>query len=311
MFSWFKRKRSEKQDLPLPPPPPAPTAPKLPDAPQTLNGNPGKGAQINIGFANGSRSWSESADLVQLLARLLAQKGYGLKAYADAVKLSDSGLILQPLIAEFQPLEPSGVRTTTTIQISHPAMFPAGVFEYQHSTGKTTEDSIHKGFEQWMLGDLPVFVDALLPKPTKCMVMEMQLPVTASRPARNRRILLGPVSFVRQHEPPPEAEAPDGEVHPGFCQCCLLTNTFEAFKSVVESDAFVGVRLFAMRGEDGQPSADCRVNGEDWNAGMDALRAYVNKWPQASFEFRKQYVIVQNSVNPPVKLPPPSQQGNA
>jgi hypothetical protein len=40
--------------------------------------------------------------------------------------------------------------------------------------------------------------------------------------------------------------------------------------------------------------ADCRVNGEDWSAGAEALRAYVTRWPDRGFEFRKQYVVIQS-----------------
>jgi hypothetical protein len=43
-----------------------------------------------------------------------------------------------------------------------------------------------------------------------------------------------------------------------------------------------------MRDEDGTPGADCRINGEDYESGMEALRSYVATWPEAGLEFRKQ-----------------------
>jgi hypothetical protein len=55
-----------------------------------------------------------------------------------------------------------------------------------------------------------------------------------------------------------------------------------------------GVRLFAMRGADGAAEADCRLNGEDWEAGKAALIKYVESWPDLGVEFRKQYVIIQD-----------------
>ena len=39
--------------------------------------------------------------------------------------------------------------------------------------------------------------------------------------------------------------------------------------------------------------ADCRVNGDDFEPGAIALRAYATTWPDAGYEFRKQYVIFQ------------------
>ena len=46
------------------------------------------------------------------------------------------------------------------------------------------------------------------------------------------------------------------------------------------------------RDQDGTAGADCRINGEDYEPGMAALRAYVATWPGRGFEFRKQYVFI-------------------
>jgi hypothetical protein len=81
--------------------------------------------------------------------------------------------------------------------------------------------------------------------------------------------------------------------HPPVCRCCLLINSFEAFRDLIEGDAFYGVRLFALRDGDGNPGANCRVNGKDWDKGAQALRAYPSTWRAAGFEFRKQYVVLQ------------------
>ena len=76
-----------------------------------------------------------------------------------------------------------------------------------------------------------------------------------------------------------------------------LTETLRQFGSprmLIKSDHFYGLRLFACRDENDDAMADCRVNGEDWEEGKEALCAYVNTWPQAGVEFRKQYVVVQS-----------------
>jgi hypothetical protein len=62
---------------------------------------------------------------------------------------------------------------------------------------------------------------------------------------------------------------------------------------LIEGDAFYGLRLFALRDEDGNPGADCRVNGDDWEKGAQAFHAYASTWPSAGYEFRKQYVVLQ------------------
>ena len=72
-----------------------------------------------------------------------------------------------------------------------------------------------------------------------------------------------------------------------------------AFKDELETDAFVAIRLFAARDENGTPQADCRVNGRDHEAGMEALREYARTWPPAGIELRKQYVVLRTIPNPP------------
>lgn len=67
-----------------------------------------------------------------------------------------------------------------------------------------------------------------------------------------------------------------------------------AFKELIEGDGFYGLRLFAARNAEGTPEADCRVNGEDWEIGAQALREYAGTWPSAGYEFRKQYVVLQS-----------------
>jgi hypothetical protein len=57
--------------------------------------------------------------------------------------------MLTPQFVGLNPLEQGGVRTVTTIQVNHPQLVPEGVFEYQHSTGDSTAESILKGFEEW------------------------------------------------------------------------------------------------------------------------------------------------------------------
>lgn len=93
----------------------------------------------------------------------------------------------------------------------------------------------------------------------------------------------------------PEARGRTQEDHCNdheFCPCCLLTNSFEAFKELIEDRSVYGIRLLAMRDANGDPQADCRVNGNDWGKGAEALRKYVGTWSAAGLEMRKQYVVV-------------------
>jgi hypothetical protein len=189
-------------------------------------------------------------------------------------------------------LDDGGVRTVTTMQTHHPTLSSDGVFEYQHSTGNSIADSTSKGIDQWVQTDFVVLLDALRPQPENCTAMEMEFPASDGKPARVRRAILGPVAHFMLKSPI-ELEENTPEEHP-FCPCCMLTKSFEAFRDLIEGAGFYCLRLFAARDPEGVPQADCRVNGEDWERGAQALREYVTTWPPAGYEFRKQYVVLQS-----------------
>lgn len=249
--------------------------------------NPGQGPTIKVGFANDQGSWEEQADLVALLADVLAREGRGLRREGDRLEISP-GLVLRPQFVSLDPQQLKGAKTCTTIEFTHPRFGDERLFEFQHSMGDDINQAFTSGFDAWVQFDLPAILDALRPDATDCNVMMMTYPANEVRAAPlKRRVVLGPPAHVAANRD----ETIDAE-HP-FCPCCLLTNSFEAFRPLLEADALCGVRLFAMRGEDGVGSADCRVNGEAFDAGIAALAKYVDTWPERGFEFRKQYVILQ------------------
>jgi hypothetical protein len=237
-------------------------------------------------FSNSDGQWEESFDVVESLTQVLLRGGIAASRRANRLRLDAEGFTLSPVLVDIQPLHPRGARTVTIIRVNHSKIEAENFFEYQHSAGNSIEESLQKGFDQWMQMDLVTLQDSLQPKPLKCMMIEMPFPATAERPARIRRAVLGPVAHMRSRQPSQEEEHP-------FCACCLLMKNCEAFKHFLEGDGFFGMRLFAMRGEDGKAAADCRVNGDEYDPGKEALRKYVETWPDLGVEFRKQYVIVQ------------------
>lgn len=261
-------------------------------APPPCSANPGIGIEAKVSFANGERTWSENVHLVRLAAAVCKKQGHAVADEKTWLHHTESGFVILPQLVEMQPLADGGVRTVTTVQINHPTLAPCGVFEYQHSTGNSMAESISKGFDQWAQMDFATLLEALRPKPQDCTAMELAFPAKDGKPARVRRAVLGPVAHFVQN-PPAGAEKNAGGEHP-FCPCCLLTRSFEAFKELIEADNFSCLRLFAARDEAGDAQADCRVNGEDWEPGAQALREYAKTWPAAGYEFRKQYVVLQS-----------------
>jgi hypothetical protein len=142
-------------------------------------------------------------------------------------------------------------------------------------------------------------LEAARATPKHCMTIAMSSPGKDGTPQRHRRAILGPVSHMKANPAATKSAtarnaAEDAEQHE-FCPCCLLTRSFDAFKPLLESHGFYAMRLFAARNESGDAMADCRVNGEDWPDGVPALQKYVTTWSASGFEFRKQYVVLQDA----------------
>ncbi len=256
--------------------------------PNAASANPGQGPTIKAGFANGSESLEEEVDLIDLLADVLKAQGLEFRKQGDGL-VSAAGLVLRPQFVSLEPKHPKGAKVCSTIEFSHPDFGRVLPFEYQHAQGGDLGAAFRGGFESWAKYDMPAIFDALKPEPDDCPYLTMNYPANAERSAvRRRRVILGPpLHMAQKHDNAIDAEHP-------FCPCCLLTNSIDAFKSLLDADGVFGLRMFVMRNENGEVEADCRVNGEDFAAGEGALIKYAEGWSDRGYEYRKQYVIVQN-----------------
>ena len=264
MFSWFR---------------------KSPRPPKPHPENPGRGHTVRVTLKNAQKSWEESDDLVASLAGTL--KGLGHEATVMGDWVEAGGFSLLPQVVNVEPLDSAGVRTSTTLQISHASLIPAGIFEYPIASGTDVRDSFAKGFRSWAEFDLPVFLDALRDEAKTCMVMQMT-PGSESTSVLppDRRLIFGPTLQMAQN---PETIRGDHD----FCPCCLFTNSISAFDELLRDQNFHGVRLFVSRDAEGRIEADCRVNGIDRPEAAAALASYAKTWPDRGFEYRKQYVCIQ------------------
>ncbi|MFN0136473.1 MAG: DUF6348 family protein [Phycisphaerae bacterium] len=223
---------------------------------------------------------------MRVAADALSKAGFAVRSHKTWLEHRESAFKILPEIVQLHVLDDGSIQTVSTVQCNHAALAPNGTFEYQHAAGKTVADSLAKGFEQWVAMDFVTLLGALQPKPKSCTTLAW----ANSSLGRMRRAVLGPVAHFRQ-QPLQKTGRAEVDEHE-FCPCCLLTKSYETFRELVEGDRLCCLRLFAAREVDGTPQADCRVNGEDWEPGMQALRNYVNSWPGRGYESRKQYVVV-------------------
>lgn len=245
---------------------------------ETLN-NKNIGKTINIEYTKDEESWHENIDLIECLSTALTKNDIKHQKHDAFISIQDN-IFLQPEFLRFGFIRDDVISTSTKIDVFHQTHMPRGIFEYQHSFALSVEQSIIMGFSSWIELDLVTILDALNGS------NELRtLTFNHANTEKNRLITLGATSHYTQNEKDVD------EAH-SFCPCCLFTNSFDAFKELLNSDDIFGIRLFVKRNEDGTIDADCRVNGFDFDAGKSLLMDYAKKWPERGLEFRKQYVFV-------------------
>ena len=224
---------------------------------------------------------------MQALADVLTAEGIAFEWKLPRLVLA-GGMTLEAEAIEAVILAEERVRTCTKLHLHHPQYFPRGIAEYQHAMGASEALSTAEGFRAWVQTDLVALLDATSDVPKNCTVIEMSVVAGADGIERFRQIVLGPVSHLATLPAPKKKEA-----HP-FCPCCLFTESTAAFHDLLQTDQFLGVRLFSSRDNEGKLAADCRVNGEDFVPAVEMLTGYASKWPQRGLEFRKQYVVIRS-----------------
>lgn len=227
---------------------------------------------------------------MRLLENALSQAGEKVVRHPAWLDHPASGYSFSPRMVEMEPRDDGNVRIATTIQANHPTLSVEGVFEFQHTVGASIHAAALSGFQQWAETDFVALCDLLEDDPRSCTTMAFAYPASNGGGDLRRRIVFGPVFRAAQYNP--EIAEPG---HEPFCPCCLLMNCIDAFEPMLKDDAPYFVRLFASRDDEGATQADCRVNGEGFAPGIETLNAYAQTWPQAGFEYRKQYVILHTA----------------
>lgn len=251
--------------------------------------NPAHGSKGKCAFQSGDRQWEERFDLVQSLSQAMAAKKIGHRVSGETLNVQ--GIHLAPGIVHIQPMENGGVRTLTTIEYAFDPLRLEGIFEFQHATGSNLDESLRTGFAYWVDSDLPVMIEAL----TRSTQSHTKMTMETKEGLRKVAYLGNPLRLALRTDK-------DDPCHP-FCPCCLFTNSLRAFEEQLKQPGFFAIRLLASRSPDGEVSADCRINGVDFDPGFAYLRSYAEQWPDQGFEMRKQYVILMDETIPVVAKP--------
>lgn len=225
-------------------------------------------------------------DLTALLQEKLTQLGYETQRHEDWLHHAESGFYLYPAWVNVSSDDEGHIHTSTTIQIHHHKYFPDGIFEYQHSTHQDLVESFLWGFDLWIKGDFQTLL---------CLINNDLNLIAYSKEYDDyeRTILFGNLAYYQEH--PKSDSEKENEEHEDGCPCCLLFQSFptEVLEKLLDSKANFAIRLFACRDSEGEYSADCRINGEEYNEELaHYLIEYAKTWEKCGLEFRKQYVLI-------------------
>lgn len=225
--------------------------------------------------------------LLEMLRTALTAKGESATVENGFLRASNQ-VSVSMLAMESVALGADRHRTAIRVSVSHPVWFPEGFTEYQHALGKTETDAFAACIQQWLAQDWIVIADAVRETPKDCAVIELPVAGAENQVSGYRQILLGPVAHLVQ--------TPSGkkEEHP-FCPCCFVTEVMDHLHKELQSQAFLGIRFFVSRDQQGKLAVDCRCNGENLEALVPVLTKYAERWPQQGLEFRKQFVVVRTS----------------
>lgn len=218
---------------------------------------PGRGVVVCVKRPDGRES---RIGVVGALAGALRAKGEKVKERSSWLELP-GGLLLLPRVARVEHTADGGWQVGTTIEAKHEAFFPQGIFEFQHTMDRDLGHAL-------------------------CTSINFDQSVAPLGLPFSRQVVLGSILHGVNEE-----RAAEADPHP-FCPCCFFTHSMEAMKAKLRERDFFAIRFYAARFETGEVTADCRVNGIDWDEGKAALLAYAATWPDLGFEVRKQYVAI-------------------
>ena len=246
---------------------------------------------------NEPRSLGDGAavDVYAVASAAFAAAGHGVSLRDGVLQHDTSDIVVALSLFDVHTTSNGAIRTSVGVELRHPRFGAEALYEYQHSHGDSAEAACRTGMEQWIRVDFAVLIDALRAEPQDSLCMRMRFAEDHVLAGKTRRVLFGPVMHYGAAATTTDANACPADGTHDFCPCCLLTQNMDAFKNLLEDDGFHAIRLYAARDVAGQPTADCRVNGQDYDAGAQALTDYVGRWPGNGFEFRKQYVVIQTA----------------
>jgi hypothetical protein len=240
-------------------------------------------------IANTSARVDNAPTVLDIFTQALQAEGCTWRV-EDGEVILPNGLTASVEYLESQPIGENAVRTTSKINCKHAIHFPRGIFEFQHASSSSEQESLLSGFRTWAQTDFATLNDAVANANETCLVMEMCWQPKDSDAGLKRKIFMGP--YIHSAAEPVVTESCEDECH-DFCPCCLFTKSFEAFETQLHSHEFFGMRLYAARYADGTVVADCRVNGEEYPMGAEHLKKYAETWPHRGLEIRKQYVAIR------------------
>jgi len=246
--------------------------------------NPGQGVSLKLVTTSGEEQLVRLSDLLE---SVLLNMNFAVANEGLCLRIVGTDFIVTPLAVDLMQSD-QRFQTTTTIQVDSPLGLKQTVFEFQHDSGDQPLQALTSGFKKWVEYELSVLLDVIEPDPTTSAGVAFSWQEPHSQTRTVRKVTFGPIEWVRI-QPDITVFEPTGHL---FCRCCMFRNRLisDTLGRFLKSNELHAIKLFAFRDADGKTSADCRVNGVNFEDGKNALLQYARTWPGRHMETRKQYI---------------------
>lgn len=173
------------------------------------------------------------------------------------------------------------------IKTRHEGLFPDGIFEFAYGGGTDMESAIIDAAYRWIQSDFNTIHDLLCTAKehnhdgNKADVVSM----TPQGEVLGWEIVFGPLISTTIEG-----------VKQKISQDEIFWRLFDVItEDLLGEKGIYPIKFFAIQNEKNEIDADCRLNGQDWQKGREALLEYIREWNLKDiFHWRKQYVIVVN-----------------
>lgn len=219
------------------------------------------------------------------IAQAFINCGYDIEINPDTFVFTPLELTIGGTMSQVEELRENVKAARLSITLDH-RLFPGPIFEFVYGWGSSTKVATINAFERWIDSDFPVIHDFLADhKLENGHTSEVKIASNSGETGEqiSWKGIIGPLLIFKGGEVVYDQENRNEIIKPLFE---AITGDFLGRRGMYP------IRCFMSKNSDQQIEVDCRVNGEEWKRGYDALVECCQRWEVQDYLFWKQYLLI-------------------